>query len=181
MTGPLLRAAGVPYDVRRARPYLGYENYQFDVITEEGGDCWARYRVRVREMREALKIVDQVLKTMPQGPIYVDDPRIVIPPKTAVNTPAGGMEGLIYHFKNYMMGHGLCPPKGEVYSSSEAPNGELGFYLVSDGTQRPWRWRVRPPSLYNYQAIPFMTEGGLLSDVVAVLSSLNIIAGELDR
>ncbi|HEV3026855.1 MAG TPA: NADH-quinone oxidoreductase subunit D, partial [Planctomycetota bacterium] len=104
-----------------------------------------------------------------------------IPPKTAMNTPGGGMEGLIYHFKNYMLGHGVCPPKGEVYSSTEAPNGELGFYLVSDGTQRPYRWRVRPPSMYNYQAFPYMTEGGLLSDVVAVLSSLNIIAGELDR
>jgi NADH:ubiquinone oxidoreductase subunit D len=181
LTGPLLRAAGVPYDVRRARPYLGYERYAFDVITEEGGDCWARYRVRVREMRESLKIIDQVLKAMPQGPIYVDDPRITLPPKTAMNTPAGGMEGLIYHFKNIMMGQGLCPPKGEVYSSSEAPNGELGFYLVSDGTQRPYRWRVRGPSLYNYQAFPAMTEGGLLSDMVAVLSSLNIIAGELDR
>jgi NADH dehydrogenase I D subunit len=181
LTGPMLRACGIPYDVRRARPYLGYEKYQFDVVTEEGGDCWARYRVRVREMRESLKIVDQVLKAMPPGPIYVDDPRIVIPPKTAQNTPSGGMEGLIYHFKNIMMGHGMCPPKGEIYSCTEAPNGELGYYLVSDGTQRPYRWRVRPPSFYTYQAMPYMTEGGLLSDVVAVLSSLNIIAGELDR
>ena len=98
-----------------------------------------------------------------------------------MNTPGGGMEGLIYHFKNYMLGHGVCPPKGEVYSCTEAPNGELGFYLVSDGTQRPYRWRVRPPSLYTDQAFPYMTEGGLLSDVVAVMSSLNIIAGELDR
>jgi NADH-quinone oxidoreductase subunit D len=181
LTGPILRACGVAYDVRRARPYLGYENYRFDVITEESGDCWARYRVRVREMRESLKILDQVLKAMPEGPIYVDDPRIVIPPKTAQNHPAGGMEGLIFHFKNYMFGHGVCPPVGEVYSSTEAPNGELGFYLVSDGTQRPYRWRVRPPSFYNYQAMPYYAEKGLLSDVVAVLSSLNIIAGELDR
>lgn len=181
LSGPMLRACGVPYDVRRARPYLGYEKLQFDVITEDSGDCWARYRVRVREMRESLKILDQVLKTMPQGPIYVDDPRIVIPQKTAQNHPSGGMEGLIFHFKNYMFGHGVCPPKGEVYSCTEAPNGELGFYLVSDGTQRPYRWRVRPPSFYNYQAIPYYTEKGLLSDVVAVLSSLNIIAGELDR
>jgi NADH dehydrogenase I D subunit len=181
LTGPILRASGVPYDLRRARPYLGYEKYAFDVITEEGGDCYARYRVRVREMRESLRIVDQVLKAMPPGPIYVEDPRIAIPTKTAMNTPAGGMEGLIYHFKNYMFGHGLCPPKGEVYSSTEAPNGELGFYLVSDGTQRPYRWRVRPPSFYNYQAFPELCVGGLLSDVVAVLSSLNVIAGELDR
>ncbi len=181
LTGPLLRACGVPYDVRRARPYLGYENYAFDVITEEEGDCWCRYRVRVREMRESLKILDQVLKAIPEGPIYVDDPRIAIPPKTAQNMPQGGMEGLIYHFKNFMFGHGLRPPVGEVYSCTEAPNGELGFYLVSDGTERPYRWRVRPPSFYNYQSIAAQTEGGLLSDVVAVLSSLNIIAGELDR
>ena len=132
-------------------------------------------------MRESLKILDQVFQAMPQGPIYVDDPRIVIPPKNQENKPSGGMEGLIYHFKNYMMGHGMCPPKGEVYSSTEAPNGELGFYLVSDGTQRPYRWRVRPPSLYNYQSLPTMVTGGMLSDVVACLSSLNIIAGELDR
>jgi NADH dehydrogenase I D subunit len=181
LSGPILRACGVPYDVRRARPYLGYENLRFEVITEQEGDCWSRYRVRVREMRESLKILDQVLKAMPAGPIYVEDPRIVIPPKNAENHPSGGMEGLIYHFKNYMFGHGVCPPVGEVYSSTEAPNGELGFYLVSDGTQRPWRWRVRPPSFYNYQAMPFYCGNALLSDVVAVLSSLNIIAGELDR
>jgi NADH:ubiquinone oxidoreductase subunit D len=181
LSGPILRACGVPYDVRRARPYLGYENLRFEVITEQEGDCWSRYRVRVREMRESLKILDQVLKAMPAGPIYVDDPRIVIPPKNAENHPSGGMEGLIYHFKNYMFGHGVCPPVGEVYSSTEAPNGELGFYLVSDGTQRPWRWRVRPPSFYNYQAMPFYCGNARLSDVVAVLSSLNIIAGELDR
>ncbi len=181
LTGPLLRACGVPYDVRRARPYQGYESYAFDVITEEEGDSYSRYRVRVREMRESLRIIDQVLRTMPQGPITVDDPRIAIPPKTAMNTPEGGMEGLIYHFKNYMFGHGLCPPKGEVYSSTEAPNGELGYYLVSDGTQRPYRWRVRPPSFYNYQVFPEMCVGGPLSDLVAILSSLNVIAGELDR
>jgi NADH dehydrogenase I D subunit len=181
LTGPLLRACGVAYDVRKARPYDGYDRLQFELVTEEGGDVWARYRVRIREMRESLKILDQVLRDLPQGPIYVDDPRIVIPPKTAANTPGGGMEGLIYHFKNYMMGHGVCPPQGEVYSCTEAPNGELGFYLVSDGTQRPYRWRVRPPSFYNYQSIPRMVEGGLLSDVVACLASLNVIAGELDR
>jgi NADH dehydrogenase I D subunit len=181
LTGPLLRACGVPYDVRRARPYLGYENYRFDVVTEQEGDSFARYRVRIREMRESIKIVDQVLRTMPSGPINVDDPRFIVPVKSLLNTPDGGMEGLIYHFKTYMFGHGICPPKGEVYSSTEAPNGELGFYLVSDGSQRPYRMRVRPPSLYNYQAFPAMCEGGLLSDVVAVLSSLNVIAGELDR
>ena len=181
VTGPVLRACGVPYDLRRVHPYLGYEQYRFDVVTEGEGDVYARYRVRLREMRESLKIVDQVLRTMPAGPVSVEDPRIAIPVKTAANRVGGGMEGLIYHFKNYMFGHGICPPEGEVYSCTEAPNGELGYYLVSDGTQKPYRWRVRPPSFYNYQPFPLMCRGRLLSDVVAVLSSLNVIAGELDR
>ena len=181
LSGPLLRSCGVPRDVRKDRPYLGYETYEFDLITAEEGDVYSRYQVRVGEMRQALRIVDQALKKMPKGPVNVDDPRVALPPKDAFNKPQGGMEGLIYHFKNYMFGHGVCPPKGEIFSSTEAPNGELGWYLVSDGTQRPWRMRVRPPSLYNYQAFPRMCEGKLLSDMVAVLSSLNIIAGELDR
>jgi NADH-quinone oxidoreductase subunit D len=181
LSGPLLRSCGVPRDVRKDRPYLGYETYQFDVITADEGDVYSRYQVRVGEMRQALKIIDQALKKMPAGPINVDDPRVALPAKDAFNKPQGGMEGLIYHFKNYMFGHGVCPPKGEIYSSTEAPNGELGWYLVSDGTQKPGRMRVRPPSLYNYQSFPRMCEGKLLSDMVAVLSSLNIIAGELDR
>ena len=181
LTGPLLRSCGVPRDIRKDRPYLGYDQYEFDLVTAEEGDVFARYQVRVGEMRQALRIVDQALAKMPKGPVNVDDPRVALPAKDAFNKPQGGMEGLIYHFKNYMFGHGVCPPKGEIYSSTEAPNGELGWYLVSDGTQKPWRMRVRPPSLYNYQAFPRMTEGKLLSDMVAVLSSLNVIAGELDR
>jgi NADH-quinone oxidoreductase subunit D len=181
LTGPLLRSCGVMRDIRKDAPYFGYENYQFDVVTADEGDVYARYQVRVGEMRQAMRIVDQALKAMPAGPVMVDDPRISLPAKDAFNKPQGGMEGLIYHFKNYMFGHGVCPPKGEIFSSTEAPNGELGWYLVSDGTQKPWRMRVRPPSLYNYQSFPRMVEGKLLSDMVAVLSSLNIIAGELDR
>jgi NADH:ubiquinone oxidoreductase subunit D len=181
LTGPLLRACGVPYDLRKARPYLGYEQYDFDVCTEEGGDVWARYRVRVEEMYQSLRIIDQALKRMPGGPINVADPEVMIPTKDAQNKPNGGMEGLIYHFKNYMFGHGVQPPVGEVYRATEAPNGELGYYLVSDGSQMPYRWRVRPPSLYNYQAFAQMCIGGSISDVVSGLSSLNIIAGELDR
>ncbi len=181
LTGPLLRAAGMARDLRKQRPYLGYEQYDFEIATANEGDVYARYVVRMKEMREALKIVDQALKKLPGGPINVEDPRLVVPSKDENNFPSGGMEGLIYHFKTYMFGHGICPPKGEVYSATEAPNGELGFYLVSDGTQRPFRFRVRPPSFYNYQAMPFMCEGGLLSDVVASLASLNVIAGELDR
>ncbi|MEQ1500840.1 MAG: NADH-quinone oxidoreductase subunit D [Myxococcota bacterium] len=181
LTGPLLRATGVPYDLRRARPYLGYDQYDWDVITAEGGDVWARYRVRVDEMYQSLRIIDQALKTMPSGPVNIEDPEVVIPTKDATNHPNGGMEGLIYHFKNYMFGHGVQPEPGEAYFATEAPNGELGYYLVSDGTQKPYRWRVRPPSLYNYQAFPDMCRGGSISDVVSGLSSLNIIAGELDR
>lgn len=181
LTGPLLRACGVPYDLRRSHPYLGYDKYDFAVCTHEGGDVWARYRVRVDEMYESLKIIDQALAQMPSGPINVADPEVIIPTKNAANNPNGGMEGLIYHFKNYMFGHGVQPAPGEVYAATEAPNGELGYYLVSDGSQKPWRWRVRPPSLYNYQAFPQMCLGGSISDVVSGLSSLNIIAGELDR
>lgn len=181
LTGPLLRATGVPYDLRKNRPYLGYEKYDFDVVTEQEGDVWARYRVRVRELWESFRIVEQAIDMIPDGPINVGDPEIVIPQKNEKNNPQGGMEGLIYHFKNYMYGHGVQPSPGEVYFGTEAPNGELGYYLVSDGTQKPWRWRVRPPSFYNYQAFPEMCKGGTISDVVSGLSSLNIIAGELDR
>ncbi|MEQ1564542.1 MAG: NADH-quinone oxidoreductase subunit D [Myxococcota bacterium] len=182
LTGPLLRATGVPYDLRRAKPYLGYEQYDWDVITAEGGDVWARYRVRVDEMYQSLRIIEQAIDRLPSGPVSIADPEVVIPTKDTKNKPNGGMEGLIYHFKNYMFGHGVQPTaETEVYRATEAPNGELGYYLVSDGSQRPYRWRVRPPSLYNYQAFPQMCIGGSISDVVSGLSSLNIIAGELDR
>lgn len=181
LTGPMLRACGVPYDIRKAKPYLGYDKLDFKVITSDTGDVWARYRVRVEEMYESFKIIEQVLNDFPKGPISVTDPEIIIPRKNAKNNPEGGMEGLIYHFKNYMHGHGVRPDAGEVYFATEAPNGELGYYLVSDGTDHPWRWRVRPPSFYNYAAFPVMCIGGTISDVVSGLSSLNIIAGELDR
>lgn len=183
LTGPLLRACGVPYDIRKAAPYLGYENYKFDVAVEEGGDVWGRYRVRVKEMYEAMSIIDQALKAMPKGPVNVGDPEVSIPSKDAKNKPSGGMEGLIYHFKNYMYGagHGVQPGAGEVYHATECPNGELGWYLISDGSQKAYRWRVRPPSFYNYAAFPEMCLGESISDVVSGLSSLNIIAGELDR
>jgi NADH-quinone oxidoreductase subunit D len=181
ITGPLLRSCGVPYDIRKARPYLGYDQYDWDVVTADGGDVWGRYRVRVEEMYQSFRIIEQALDKMPKGPINVDDPEVIIQQKDAKNAPKGGMEGLIYHFKNYMHGHGVRPKAGESYFATEAPNGELGYYLVSDGTDRPYRWRVRPPSLYNYQAFPQMCIGGSISDVVSGLSSLNIIAGELDR
>lgn len=181
LSGPLLRASGVRRDLRKDRPYLGYEQYEFDVAVQPDGDVYARYLVRMEEIRQSLRIVDQALRTMPSGPVKVDDPAVALPDKNPSNNPSGGMEGLIFHFKNYMFGHGVCPPRGEVYSATEAPNGELGFYLISDGTSRPWRFRVRPPSFYNYQSFPRMVTGGMLSDIVATLASLNVIAGELDR
>jgi NADH-quinone oxidoreductase subunit D len=181
VTGPLARASGVVYDIRKQHPYLGYQDYDFRLVSYTQGDVFARYRVRVEELYESLKIVDQALKNLPKGPINVGDPEVVIPLKNAKNNPQGGMEGLIYHFKNYMHGHGVQPPPGEVYHATECPNGELGWYLVSNGTDKPYRWRVRPPSLYNFAPFPLMCKGGAISDVVSGLSSLNIIAGELDR
>ncbi|MEK7484418.1 MAG: NADH dehydrogenase (quinone) subunit D [Planctomycetota bacterium] len=178
LSGPLLRASGVNYDVRKAHPYCSYEKFTFEVPVEYTGDVFARYKIRMFEMRQSIRIVEQALEGLPGGPLNYYDPELVIPEKQEVyNT----IEGLIYHFKNFMFGHGIRPKKGEVYSSTEAPNGELGFYLISDGTDKPFRMRVRPPSFYNYQAMPKMAEGLVISDVVAILSSLNIIAGELDR
>ena len=178
ITGPMLRASGVQWDIRKADPYEIYDRLEFDIPIGAVGDTFDRYLVRIQEMRESLKIIDQALDKMPEGPINVDDPRVTIPPKDDVHN---SIEGLIYHFKNFMFGHGIRPPKGEIYSATETPNGELGWYLISDGTERPWRWRVRSPSFYNYQPIPQMCQGALLSDVVAVLGALNVIAGELDR
>jgi NADH:ubiquinone oxidoreductase subunit D len=190
ITGPVGRASGLPYDVRKHHPYLGYDKLDFKMITYdtlenrygcEVGDVFARYRVRVEEMEQSLHIIDQVLSAMPGGDVNIDDREIIIPHKTEKNNPQGGMEGLIYHFKNYMHGHGVRPDPGEVYHATECPNGELGWYLVSDGSDKPYRWRVRPPSLYNYAPFPIMCMGGTVSDIVSGLSSLNIIAGELDR
>ncbi len=178
VTGPILRASGTAYDVRRARPYLCYEELDFEVVTETGGDVYARYKVRLNEMRESLKIVRQCLDKLPDGPVNVESSKVVLPHHEEVYS---SMEALIHHFKLTMPGHGIQPPVGEVYSCTESPNGELGFYLVSDGSGIPYKVRIRPPSFLNYQVFPKLLEGRLLSDAIAVLSSLNIIAGELDR
>ena len=141
MTGPLARSSGVAHDLRKMHPYSGYEQYDFDMPIFNDGDVYARFEVRIAEMRESLKIVDQALRKMPSGPICVDDPAVIIPRKDEANLPGGGMEGLIYHFKNYMFGHGVQPPAGEIYSATESPNGELGWYIISDGSAKPYRWR----------------------------------------
>ena len=175
-TGPLLRAAGVSLDLRKAAPYYIYGQLDFDVPIGSTGDCYDRYLVRVAEMRESLKIIEQVAKNVPEGDFTIRDRNIVLPEKKDVY---GNIEGLMNHFM--LIIKGLRPPVGDVYDATEAANGELGFYLVSDGSGRPYRLRVRPPCFAIYQSFPEMVTGGLLSDVISVLGSMNLIAGELDR
>jgi len=175
-TGPCLRATGNSYDVRKAHPYYDYDKFDFKVITQTAGDTYARFLVRMAEMRESLKILKQALDDLPEGPVNVDDWAITLPPKEKVYD---SIEGLMAHFKLIM--HGIKPPKGEVYSYTEAANGELGFFVVSDEQGRPYRVRCRPPCFAIYQAFPEMCIGQTVSDAVATLGSINIVAGELDR
>jgi len=175
-SGPCLRTCGVQHDLRKAQPYWGYENYDFEVPVYYGGDTHDRILLRFDEMEQSVRIIQQAVAHLPGGPFLLDDPRFVLPPKEEVyNT----MEGLINHFKLVM--HGVKPEPGEYYSATEGGNGELGFYIVSDGSARPWRVRVRPPCFANYTAFPRMINGSLLADVAAALGSVNVIAGELDR
>jgi len=175
-TGPSLRAAGVPQDLRKAQPYMGYETYDFDIPIGTTGDVFDRYIVRVEEMRQSLRIIRQVLDRLEPGPVMIDDPKVALPPKEKVYTR---MESLIHHFQLVM--HGMEMPVGEVYSATEAANGELGFYIVSDGGKNPYRIRVRPPCLPIFSSFESQVKGGLIADAVAVLGAMNIIAGELDR
>ncbi len=176
VTGPSLRGSGVDWDLRRDQPYCGYENYDFDVIVEDGCDTWARYVARLKEMRESCKIIHQALDKLKPGPILADAPKIVLPPKQdTVNT----IEGLIHHFK--IISEGFKPEAGEVYVGVENPKGEVGYYLVSDGSARPYRMKIRPASFINLQALPKMCEGSMIADVVAVIGTLDIVLGEIDR
>jgi NADH-quinone oxidoreductase subunit D len=176
VSGPSLRGCGVNWDLRRDNPYSGYENYDFEVSVQEGGDTWARYLVRLKEMRESCKIVRQALDRLQPGPILADAPKICLPPKKdVVNT----IEGLIHHFK--IISEGFKPEAGEIYQSVENPKGEVGFYIVSDGSARPYRMKIRPASFINLQALPKMCEGSLIADVVAVIGTLDIVLGEIDR
>lgn len=174
-TGPNLRAAGVNYDVRKANPYMCYDEFDFNIPLGETGDCWDRYAVRLQEMLESLKIIDQAVENLPEGPYRLEDPKITLPEKKDVYT---SMESMIHHFKLIM--HGIEVPAGEYYYSTEAANGEYGFFIVSDGGIGPYRVHVRRPCFYYYSAIPILLKGGTLSDAIATTSSLNIIAGELD-
>ncbi len=175
-TGPCLRAAGVPQDLRKAQPYLGYETYDFDIPVGTTGDVFDRYLVRVEEMRQSLRIIRQVLDRLEPGPVMVDDYKVALPPKEKIYTR---MESLIHHFKLIM--HGIEMPVGEVYSATEGANGELGFYIVSDGGKNPYRIRVRPPCLPIFSSFDAQVKGRLIADAVAVLGAMNVIAGELDR
>lgn len=175
-TGPCLRACGLAHDLRVAQPYLGYEDYDFDIPVGTSGDVFDRYLVRVEEMRQSLRIIRQVLDRLEPGSVIIDDYKIALPPKEKVYTR---MESLIHHFKLIM--HGIDMPVGEVYSSTEAANGELGFYVVSDGGKNPYRIRVRPPCLPIFSSFERKVKGLLIADAVAELGSMNIIAGELDR
>ncbi|NOY27142.1 MAG: NADH dehydrogenase (quinone) subunit D [Oligoflexia bacterium] len=176
MTGPCLRATGVAYDVRRAQPYWGYDQYDWDVVTRQNGDTYDRIMLRFDEMEQSRRIILQAADRLPDGPFIAADPQVVLPQKDLVyNT----MEGLINHFKVVM--HGARVPKGEIYSATEGGNGELGYYIVSDGGPKPWRVRVRPPCFANYCAFPHMINGSMVADLVAALGSINVIAGELDR
>ena len=175
-SGPTLRASGVDWDLRRDMPYSGYENFQFKVPISKHGDVWARYVVRVAEMRESVAICRQALDGMPEGAIKADAPKIVLPERDKMKTQ---MEALIYHFK--IVTEGFTVPAGDVYQAVESPRGELGFYVVSDGTAKPYRVHVRGPSFANLQTLPHMCEGKLLADVVAAIGSIDIVLGEIDR
>ena len=177
LVGPIARAAGVNYDVRKVFPYLGYETFDFNVPTDTHGDVYARYTVRVAEMRESMKICRQALERItPAGQYAIDDPRITPPPKDRVYTE---MEALIQHFLIYSQG--FTVPAGEAYVPVEGPRGEQGFHVVSDGTNRPWRVKSRPPSLLACQALEKMVVGGLIADVIAVIGSIDVVMGDVDR
>ncbi len=175
-TGPLLRACGIELDLRKLTPYSGYENYHFEVPISTEGDVYDRYLVRMEEMRQSLRIIEQAIEKLPGGPIAIDDKAIVLPQKEDVY---GNIEGLMNHFM--LVIEGIKPSAGEVYGYIESANGEIGFYIISDGSAKPYRIHCRAPSFAHYQAYPQLIEGGLIADAVAVLGSLNIIAGELDR
>jgi NADH-quinone oxidoreductase subunit D len=176
VTGPMLRASGVNWDLRKARPYSGYEQYDFDVPVRDEGDTYARYVVRVQEMREALKIVEQALNKLPLGPVRSDNRKFVPPPRSEIGV---SMEALIHHFKLWT--EGFTAPKESVYSAVESPRGELGYYMEGDGSARPYRVHMRTPSFDNLQAMPEMVKGLLVADLVAVIGSTDIVLGDIDR
>ena len=192
ITGPILRAAGLPWDLRKTEPYLGYDTFDFDVPTDDRGDCWSRFVVRVAEMHESLRIVEQLLDRLEPGPTMVDDPKIAWPAKLSLGPDglgnslehvqkimAGSMESLIHHFK--LVTEGFRVPPGQVYSKVESPRGELGAHIVSDGGTRPYRVHLREPSFINLQSTATLAVGGLIADVIASVASIDPVMGGCDR
>ena len=176
LSGPALRASNVNWDIRKHEPYLVYNRLDFNVPTGVNGDCFDRYMVRIEEMRQALRIIEQAVNQMPDGPFCVDDPQLVPPPHKAIND---NMENLIHHFK--YVSHGFKVPAGEVYVAIESPKGEIGVYIVSDGSEKPFRLKLRMPTFMNLQSLKLLTKGAYLADVVATLSSLDPVFGECDK
>ncbi len=176
ITGPNLRATGLAWDLRKDMPYSGYENYDFDVVTGKSGDVFDRYKVRIDEMRQSVRIVRQVLESMPEGDYRVQDKKVTPPPRARIDQ---SMEALIHHFKIFTEGYKV--PPGETYVAVESPRGELGHYLVSDGGSKPYRLHVRAPSFANLQGLSAMMEGGLIADAVAVIASTDPVMGDVDR
>jgi len=175
-TGPNLRAAGVPWDLRKAQPYDGYEQYDFDIPIGKTGDCYDRYLVRMAEIRESQRIIEQVIARMPDGPVMCTDRKVSPPPRAEMKR---SMEALIHHFKLYTEGYHV--PAGETYTAVEAPKGEFGVFLVSNGTNRPYRCKIRAPGFASLQCTDFLSKGHMLADAVAIVGSLDIVFGEIDR
>ena len=175
-TGPNLRASGLAWDLRKSQPYDGYDEVDFDIPIGKHGDCYDRYIVRIAEMRESLRIINQCLEKMPDGPVKVQDRKISPPPRGDMK---GSMEALIHHFKLYTEGYHV--PRGETYAAVEAPKGEFAVYLISDGSNKPYRCRIRAPGFVHMQGMDFMLRGHMLADVPAVLGSIDIVFGEVDR
>ncbi|MCY4458147.1 MAG: NADH-quinone oxidoreductase subunit D, partial [Acidimicrobiaceae bacterium] len=175
-SGPLLRSTGYAWDLRRDQPYLAYDEVEFDVIVGTFGDCYDRFAIRLNEIRESIKIVEQIIDRMPKGDYRIQDKKVTPPPRARIDE---SMEALIHHFKIFTQGYQV--PKGEAYVPVESPRGELGVYIVSDGTSKPYRMRVRPPSFINLQTLPHLMRGGLIADGVAIISSVDPILGEVDR
>lgn len=175
-SGPTLRASGIDFDLRRDMPYSGYENFKFNVPIASEGDVFARYMCRVKELRESIGMVQQALDGMPEGPIKADAPKVVLPDREKMKTQ---MEALIYHFK--IVTEGFAVPAGEVYQAVESPRGEMGYYIVSDGTAKPYRVHMRAPSFANLATLKKMCEGRLIADVVAAIGSIDIVLGDIDR
>ena len=175
-TGPCLRASGIPWDLRKAQPYEVYDRMDFDIPVGKNGDCWDRYLVRMLEIRESLKIMRQCLEQMPEGPVRVQDQKVTPPPRAEMKR---SMEALIHHFKLYT--EGVHVPAGEVYAAIESAKGEFGVYLVADGTNRPWRCKIRSPGYVHLEALDFMSKGHTLADVPAIIGSIDIVFGEIDR